>query len=206
MKSESPQNLQNSQNSQKSSIAYSTPQPLIIPIHGIYPSIGDDCFIAPNATLVGDVKLGTQCSVWFNAVLRGDVGSITIGNQVNIQDGAVLHCTYKKANISIGHLVSIGHQAMVHGCTIGDNVLIGMGAIIMDGAIIESNSIVASGAVVLEGTVVESNSIYAGTPAKKVKQLEAEQFTRLVQTIGNNYIMYADWVKEGLKLIEQSKA
>lgn len=176
-------------------------QPLIIPIHGVYPSIGEQCFIAPNATLVGDVTLGKQCSVWFNAVLRGDVGSITIGEQVNIQDGAIIHCTYKKANVSIGNLVSIGHRAMVHGCTIADNVLIGMGAIIMDGAMIESNSIIASGAVVLEGTVVESNSIYAGTPAKKVKQLNSEQFTRLIHTIGHNYIMYADWVKDGLALV-----
>lgn len=139
----------------------------ILPVKGILPSFGNECFIAPNATIVGDVIMGDQCSVWFNAVLRGDVNAIRIGNKVNIQDGAIIHCTYEKTRAVVGSNVSIGHLAIVHGCTIEDNVLVGMGSIIMDNAVIGSNSIIAAGAVVLEGTIVEPGSIYAGIPARK---------------------------------------
>ena len=140
------------------------------------PQFGEDCYLAENATIIGDVIMGKQCSVWFNAVIRGDVNSIRIGNKVNIQDGAVLHCTYQKTTVSIGNNVSIGHNALVHGCTIEDNVLIGMGAIVMDNCHIESNCIIAAGAVVLEGTRVEAWSIYGGVPAKKIKTLSPELF------------------------------
>jgi carbonic anhydrase/acetyltransferase-like protein (isoleucine patch superfamily) len=166
---------------------------LILPVKGITPRMGADCFIAPNATIVGDVLMGDQCSVWFNAVIRGDVHQIRIGNKVNIQDGALIHCTYQKAATTIGNEVSIGHHAMVHGCTIEDHVLIGMGAIVMDHAHVHSNSIIAAGAVVLENTVVESGSIYAGCPAKKVKTLNEEQTKRLIEGIANNYLMYSTW-------------
>lgn len=170
--------------------------PLIKPVHGIHPSFGKECYIADNATVVGQVTMGDQCSVWFNAVVRGDVHTITIGNKVNIQDGAVIHCTYKKAATVIGNNVSIGHNALVHGCTLHDNVLVGMGAIVMDHAIVHSNSIIAAGAVVLENTVVESGSIYAGVPAKKVKSVAPEQFKQLIEGIANNYIMYSGWFDE----------
>ncbi|QQS30019.1 MAG: gamma carbonic anhydrase family protein [Sphingobacteriales bacterium] len=170
--------------------------PLIMPVNGKNPEFGDDCFIAPNATVVGEVTMGDNCSVWFNAVVRGDVHYIHIGNKVNIQDGAIIHCTYQKAPVNIGNNVSIGHRAIVHGCTIHDNVLIGMGAIVMDHAVVHPNSIIAAGAVVLENTVVESGSIYAGVPAKKVKTISPEQFSRLIETIANNYIMYAGWFAE----------
>jgi len=170
--------------------------PLIMPVNGKNPEFGDDCFIAPNATVVGEVTMGNNCSVWFNAVVRGDVHYIHIGNKVNIQDGAIIHCTYQKAPVNIGNNVSIGHRAIVHGCTIHDNVLIGMGAIVMDHAVVHPNSIIAAGAVVLENTVVESGSIYAGVPAKKVKTISPEQFSRLIETIANNYIMYAGWFAE----------
>ena len=137
---------------------------LILPVKGVFPEFGSNCFIAPNATITGDVKMGNDCSIWFNAVIRGDVNSIRFGNKVNIQDGAVVHCTYLKASTIIGNNVSIGHNAIVHGCVIEDNVLIGMGAIVMDGAVINSNTIIAAGAVVLEGTICEAGSIYAGVP------------------------------------------
>ena len=139
---------------------------LILPVQGKSPEFGNDCFVAPNATIVGDVKMGDECSVWFNAVIRGDVNYIKIGNRVNIQDGAIIHCTYQKYPTNIGNNVSIGHNAMVHGCTIHDNVLIGMGSIVMDDCIVHSNAIIAAGAVVLEGTIVEAGCIYAGVPAK----------------------------------------
>ena len=168
----------------------------ILPVHGIEPQFGNDCFLAPNATVVGQVVMGNNCSVWFNAVVRGDVNTITIGNKVNIQDGAVIHCTYKKAATIIGNNVSIGHNALVHGCTVKDNVLIGMGAIVMDHAVIESGSIIAAGSVVLENTHVESGCIYAGTPAKKVKTLDSEQFKTLIEGIANNYVMYSGWFVE----------
>ncbi|MCE2846557.1 MAG: gamma carbonic anhydrase family protein [Sphingobacteriales bacterium] len=169
---------------------------LIKPVNGIAPRFGSDCYLAENATVVGDVVMGDQCSVWFNTVVRGDVNSIRIGNRVNIQDGAVIHCTYQKAATTIGNNVSVGHNAIVHGCTVHDNVLIGMGAIVMDHAVVHSNSIVAAGSVVLENTVIESNSIYAGIPAKKVKSIDPEQTQRLIEGIASNYIMYSDWFRE----------
>ncbi len=169
---------------------------LIKSVRGVKPRMGNNCYLAENATILGDVVMGDECSVWFNAVVRGDVNSIVMGNRVNIQDGAVIHCTYQKAATTIGNNVSIGHNALVHGCTIHDNVLIGMGSIVMDNCVIESNSIVAAGAVLLEGTLVESGSVYAGVPAKKVKELSKELFEGEVQRIANNYVMYASWFKE----------
>lgn len=168
---------------------------LIKSCRGIEPQFGEDCFLAENATVVGDVIMGDRCSVWFNAVVRGDVNSIRMGNQVNIQDGAVLHCTYEKTKVHLGNNVSIGHNALVHGCTVEDNVLIGMGAIVMDNCYIESNCIIAAGAVLLENTRVESWSVYAGVPAKKVKTLTPELFEGEVQRIANNYVMYSGWFK-----------
>ncbi len=167
----------------------------IISCRGIDPIVGEDCWIAPNATLVGDVKLGESCSVWFNAVIRGDVNSIRIGNQVNIQDGAVLHCTFEKTAVQIGNNVSIGHNALVHGCTIEDNVLIGMGAIVMDNCVVKSGSIIAAGAVLLENTVVEAGDLYAGVPAKKVKNISKELFEGEVKRIATNYTLYSSWFK-----------
>ena len=166
---------------------------LIKSVNGKTPSIPEDCYIAENATIVGDVTFGTSCSVWFNAVLRGDVNFITIGNKVNIQDGAIVHCTYQKHPTTIGNNVSIGHNAMVHGCTIHDNVLIGMGSIVMDACVVHSNAIIAAGAVVLEGTIVEAGSIYAGVPAKKVKMVSEELIHGEINRISNNYVKYASW-------------
>lgn len=168
---------------------------LIKECKGIAPQFGEDVYLAENATVVGDVIMGDRCSVWFNAVVRGDVNSIRMGNQVNIQDGAVLHCTYEKTKVNLGNNVSIGHNALVHGCTVEDNVLIGMGAIVMDNCYIESNCIIAAGAVLLENTRVESWSVYAGVPAKKVKTLSPELFEGEVQRIANNYVMYSGWFK-----------
>ena len=168
---------------------------LILPVKGIAPVFGDNCFIAENATVVGDVIMGNDCSVWFNALVRGDVHAIRIGNKVNIQDAAIIHCTYQKASVTIGDNVSIGHAAIVHGCTLKENVLVGMRAVIMDHAVVEPNSIIAAGAVVLENTVVESGSIYAGIPAKKVKSIEPEHFKDLIERISNNYVMYSSWFK-----------
>ncbi len=164
-------------------------------IKGINPSWGNNCFIAPNATICGDVIMGDDCSVWFNAVIRGDVNSIRMGDKVNVQDGAVIHCTYLKSKTIIGNNVSIGHNAIVHGCVIEDNVLVGMGAIIMDHAKIGANSIIAAGAVVLENTIVESGSIYAGVPAKKVKDISQELIKGEIERIANNYLAYAGWYK-----------
>ncbi len=169
---------------------------VILPVNGVAPKFGKNCFIAPNATIVGQVTTGDDCSIWFNAVLRGDVNTITIGNKVNIQDGAVVHCTFSKHATVIGNNVSIGHHAIVHGCTLHDNVLIGMGAIVMDGCIVESNSIVAAGAVVLENTIVEGGTIYAGVPAKKVKDISQEMIEGEINRIANNYVMYSGWFKE----------
>ena len=166
--------------------------PVILPVKGINPVVGNNCFIAENATIVGDVVMGDDCSVWFNAVIRGDVNTIRIGNKTNIQDGAVLHCTYQKAATTVGSNVSIGHNAIVHGCTVEDNVLIGMGAIVMDHALVQKNCIVAAGAIVLEKMVCESGFIYAGIPAKKVKQLSEEQIAGL-DKVANNYVMYSSW-------------
>jgi len=160
------------------------------------PKIADDVWLADNATIVGDVTVGKGCSIWFSAVVRGDVNCIKIGENVNIQDGAVVHCTYQKTKVNIGNNVSIGHNALVHGCTIEENVLIGMGAIIMDDVYIHSNVIIAAGAVVLENTIVESNSVYAGVPAKKVKNLSPELFENEVKRIAKNYKMYSSWFKD----------
>jgi len=170
--------------------------PVILPVKGVMPQFGENNFIAPNATIVGDVIMGNDCSIWFNAVVRGDVNSIRIGNKVNVQDGAVIHCTYEKTKAIIGNNVSIGHNAIVHGCVIEDNVLVGMGAIVMDNAKIGSNSIIAAGAVVLENTVVEPGSIYAGVPAKKVKSISQELISGEINRIANNYLMYSSWFKE----------
>ena len=169
--------------------------PLIKPVKGKQPQIPDDCFIAENATIVGKVILGKQCSIWFNAVIRGDVHYIKIGNKVNIQDGAIIHATYQKSPTTIGNNVSIGHNAIVHGCTIKDNVLIGMGSIIMDDCVIESNSIIAAGAVVTKNTVVESGSIYAGVPAKKVKDISKALISDEIDRIADNYVEYSSWFK-----------
>ena len=169
---------------------------IIKTVNGKSPLIPEDCYVAENATIVGDVQFGQSCSVWFNAVVRGDVHFIKIGNKVNIQDGAIIHCTYKKHPTIIGNNVSIGHNAIVHGCTIHDNVLIGMGAIVMDNCVIESNSNIAAGAVVTQNTKVESGSIYAGVPAKKVKDINQSDFAGEIERISNNYIMYSSWFKE----------
>jgi len=166
---------------------------LIKSVKGISPQWGDNCFIADNATLTGDVVMGNDCSVWFNAVVRGDVHTIRIGNNVNIQDGVVIHCTYQKAPVSIGNNVSIAHGAIVHGCTIHDNVLVGMGAILMDGVVVERNSVIAAGAVVSKNTVVKSGSVYAGVPAKKIKEVDAALLEGEILRISNNYNMYASW-------------
>jgi len=164
-------------------------------ILGKKPSFGKDCYFADNAAVIGDVEMGNECSVWFNAVVRGDVHYIKMGNRVNIQDGAVIHGTYQKSPTNIGNNVSIAHNAVVHGCTIHDNVLIGMGAIILDDSIINSNTIIAAGAVVTKGTVVESGSIYAGVPAKKVKDIRQELISGEIERIAENYLKYASWYK-----------
>ena len=169
---------------------------LIKTVNGKTPSIPHDCYVAENATIIGDVTFGEKCSVWFNAVIRGDVNFITFGNKVNIQDGAVIHCTYQKHPTIIGNNVSIGHNAIVHGCVVHDNVLIGMGAIVMDNCTIESNSIIAAGAVVTQNTVVSSGTIWAGVPAKKVKDIDQSDFAGEIERISNNYVMYSGWLKE----------
>jgi len=169
--------------------------PVILPVKDKYPTWGSDCFIAENATIVGDVIMGDNCSVWFNAVIRGDVHYIKIGNNTNIQDGAVIHATYLKAPTNIGNNVSIGHNTLVHGCTLHDHVLIGMGAIVMDDAVVEPYVIIAAGSVVLERTICESGYLYAGTPAKKIKPLTDEQ-KEMLQRLPNNYIMYSGWFRE----------
>lgn len=169
---------------------------LIKSVKKVFPQFGKNCFLADNATITGDVIMGDDCSIWFNAVIRGDVHSIRIGNNVNIQDGAMIHCTYQKWPVSIGNNVSIAHKAIIHGCTIHDNVLIGMGAIIMDGAIIESNSIIGAGALITEGTHVESGSVWAGLPAKKIKDIDPGLLEGQVNRISRNYNMYAGWYDE----------
>jgi carbonic anhydrase/acetyltransferase-like protein (isoleucine patch superfamily) len=168
---------------------------IIKEVNGHTPKFGKDCFLAENAVIVGDVVMGDQCSIWYNAVIRGDVHYIRIGNKVNIQDGAVVHCTYQKSPTNIGNNVSVGHNAIVHGCTIQDNVLVGMGAIVMDDCVVESNSIVAAGAVVTQGTRVEAGTIYAGVPARKVKDISRELISGEIERIANNYITYAGWYK-----------
>jgi carbonic anhydrase/acetyltransferase-like protein (isoleucine patch superfamily) len=168
----------------------------ILPVKGIYPKFGKDCFVAPNATIVGDVEIGDNTSIWFNAVIRGDVNSIRIGSKVNIQDGVVIHATYQKSKTFIGGCVSIGHNAIIHGCTIRDKVLIGMGAIIMDNAEIGSNSIIAAGAVVLEGTRIEAGTIYGGIPAKKIKDVPVDLITGQIDRIADHYLLYSSWFKD----------
>lgn len=170
--------------------------PIIRAVKGKVPQIPDDCFVAENATIVGEVSMGNHCSVWFNAVIRGDVHFIKMGNKVNVQDGAVIHATYQKSPTTIGNNVSIGHNAIVHGCTIHDNVLIGMGSIVMDDCVIESHSIIAAGAVVTKNTHVEAGSIYAGIPAKKVKDIPAEMIEDEINRIANNYVAYSSWFKD----------
>nr|BFF38667.1 gamma carbonic anhydrase family protein [Tenacibaculum mesophilum] len=170
--------------------------PIIKPVRGKHPQIPNDCYIAENATIVGDVQMGESCSVWFNAVIRGDVHYIKMGDKVNVQDGAVIHATYQKSPTTIGNNVSIGHNALVHGCTIHDNVLVGMGSIIMDDCVVESNSIIAAGAVVTKNTHIESGSVYAGIPAKKVKDISKELISDEIDRIANNYVKYSSWFKE----------
>jgi len=168
---------------------------LIKEVRGNQPKFGNNCYLADNATVVGEVKMGDDCSVWFNAVIRGDVNAIVLGNKVNVQDGAVIHCTYEKTKTIVGNNVSIGHNAIVHGCTIQDNVLIGMGSIVMDNVIVESNCIIAAGAVVTQNTIVESGFIYAGTPAKKIKPLSEDLKKGEIERIANNYLNYSSWFK-----------
>ena len=169
---------------------------MIKSVRGKTPVIGKDCFIAENAIIVGEVSMGDQCSIWYNAVLRGDVHYIKIGNKVNIQDGAIVHCTYQKSPTNIGNNVSIAHGAIVHGCTIHDRVLIGMGSIIMDDCVVESNSIIAAGAVLTKGTHVPAGSIYAGMPAKKIKDISIELSTGEIDRIAENYVKYSGWFKD----------
>mgnify|MGYP003682088647 CR=1 FL=1 len=168
---------------------------LIKSVRGKTPKFGNDCFLAENSTIIGEVEMGNNCSVWYNAVIRGDVHYIKMGNQVNVQDGAVIHCTYLKSPTNIGNSVSIGHNAIVHGCTIHDNVLIGMGSIVMDDVVVESGSIVAAGSVVLQGTLIEAGSIYAGVPAKLVKKVSPELKEGEIRRIADNYLKYAAWFK-----------
>ncbi len=169
--------------------------PVILPVKGVLPKFGNNCFIAPNASIVGDVVTGDDCSIWFNAVIRGDVNLIRMGNKVNVQDGAVIHCTYLTASTVIGNNVSIGHNAIVHGCVIHDNALIGMGAIVMDHVEVGSNCIIAAGAVVLQHTKIEPGSIYAGVPAKKVKDISESMIKGEINRIADNYVMYSEWFK-----------
>ncbi len=167
---------------------------LIFPVKDKSPIWGADCYLAENCTIVGDVTMGKNCSIWFNAVIRGDVNYIKIGDYTNIQDGAVIHCTYLKAGTTVGNYVSIGHRALVHGCTLQDHVLVGMGAIVMDHAVVEEFVIIAAGAIVLEHTICESGYLYAGVPAKKIKPLSEEQ-KELLKNLPHNYMMYAEWFK-----------
>jgi carbonic anhydrase/acetyltransferase-like protein (isoleucine patch superfamily) len=169
---------------------------IIKAVNGKFPKIPEDCFIAENATIVGDVEMGSECSVWFNAVIRGDVHYIKMGSRVNVQDGAVIHATYRTSPTNIGNNVSIGHNAIVHGCTIKDNVLIGMGSIVMDDCVVESHSIIAAGAVVTKNTRIEAGSIYAGIPAKKVKDISEEHIKGEIDRIANNYVTYSGWFKD----------
>ena len=178
--------------------------PIILPVKGVLPTFGANCFIAPNATIVGDVVMGNDCSIWFNAVVRGDVNSIRIGNKVNVQDGAIIHCTFERACTVIGNNVSIGHNAIVHGCVIEDNVLVGMGSIVMDNCRVGTNSIIAAGAVVLANTHIEPGSIYAGVPAKKVKDTSPEMISGEIDRIANNYVEYSSWFKEALTDLQGS--
>lgn len=166
---------------------------IIREVRGFNPKYGENCFFAENAVIIGDIKMGNNCSIWYSAVLRGDVNSIKLGNYVNIQDNATIHTLYKKSVTEIGNNVSVGHNAVIHGAKIGNNVLIGIGAIVLDHAVIGENSIIAAGALVKTGTVVEPNSVYAGVPAKKIKNIEPEQSKEMINKIAENYKMYASW-------------
>ena len=168
---------------------------LIKEINEFKPKMGENCYLAENATIIGDVEIGDNCSVWFNTVIRGDVNPIRIGNNVNIQDGSVLHCQYKRSVINIGNNVTIGHNAIVHGATIKDNVLIGMGAIILDNSVINENSIIAAGALVLENSIIETGSVYGGVPANKIKDMDEEAIRKFTMLTAQNYIKYAKWYK-----------
>jgi len=168
---------------------------LIKKVKAFSPKFGQNCFLAENCTVIGEVEIGDNCSIWFNTVIRGDVHYIKIGNNVNIQDGAIVHCTYQKAPVNIGNNVSIAHNAVIHGCTIHDNVLIGMGAILMDGVVVESNAMVAAGAVVTKDTIVESGSVYGGTPAKKIREIDQALLKGEIYRISENYLKYASWYK-----------
>jgi carbonic anhydrase/acetyltransferase-like protein (isoleucine patch superfamily) len=175
---------------------------IIRDLNGNSPAFGKNCFLAENAAIIGQVEMGDDCSIWYGAVLRGDVHYIKLGNNVNVQDNATIHATYKKSPTNIGNNVSIAHNAVVHGCTINDNVLIGMGAVVLDDAVIESNSIVAAGSVVTKGTRVESGSVYAGSPAKKIKELSPELLEGEINRIANSYAMYASWYTEEEKAVD----
>lgn len=169
---------------------------LIKSVRGFTPKIGNNVYLADNATIIGEVEIGDDCSIWFNTVIRGDVNGIKIGDKVNIQDGSVLHCLYQKSTIEIGDNVSIGHNVVIHGAKLCNNVLVGMGAIVMDHVVVGENSIIAAGSVVLDSTIIESGSIYAGVPAKFVKKVDPKQSAEMIQRIANNYLMYASWYKE----------
>ena len=169
---------------------------LIKEVRGFKPQIGEDCYLAENATIIGDVVLGKGCSVWFNAVLRGDVNVIRIGNHVNIQDGSVLHTLYEKSTVEIGDYVSIGHNVTVHGAKIDNYALIGMGATLLDYAEIGEGAIVAAGALVLSNTKVPPYTLWAGVPAKFVKEIEPEKTNEMNRRIAHNYAMYSGWFKE----------
>ena len=167
--------------------------PLIKKVRGYSPKIGKNCYLADNATIIGDTVIGDDCSIWFNTVIRGDVNSIRIGNRVNIQDGSILHCLYMKSVIEIGNNVSIGHNVIIHGAKICDNVMVGMGAVILDNAVVGENSIIAAGALVLAGTVIEHGSIWGGVPARLIKKLKPDQTREMIDKIAENYLMYAGW-------------
>jgi carbonic anhydrase/acetyltransferase-like protein (isoleucine patch superfamily) len=169
---------------------------LIKSVRGFNPQFGKECYLADNATIIGDVVMGDYCSVWFNTVIRGDVNSIRMGNKVNVQDGSILHTLYQKSVIAIGNNVSIGHNVIIHGAAIEDDVLIGMGAIVMDHAVIGHHSIIAAGALILEGTIVEPGSIYGGVPARRIKSVNEEQTSEMIEKIADNYIRYAQWFKD----------
>ena len=169
---------------------------LIKSVRGCSPVFGQNCFLAENAVIIGDVTIGDDCSIWYSTVLRGDVNSIKIGNRVNVQDGSVLHTLYQKSTIEIGNNVSIGHNVTIHGATIKDNVLVGIGATVLDNAIIHKNTIIAANSLILSNTIVEANSVYAGVPAKKIKDIEPNQTKEMIEKIATNYLMYASWYKD----------
>lgn len=166
---------------------------LIREILGKIPKFGENCFLAETSVIIGDVTMGNECSIWYNAVLRGDVHHIKLGNRVNVQDNAMIHCTYQKSPTHIGNNVSIGHNAVVHGCTIMDNVLVGMGAIVMDDTVIESFAIVAAGAVVTQNSHIKEGELWAGIPAKKIGMVSQNLKEGEIERIANNYVKYSSW-------------